>query len=84
MLNSSMNIEVYFTIKHTISASLSYIANNFGSLSRDPTILNLTSKELTILLSSQKLNVKNEDEVIEFVGNWLAKNVNNIEELELT
>lgn len=45
LMNASINVEVYFQIKHTVSAILSYIGSHFGLINRDIQLYTLTSKE---------------------------------------
>ena len=71
-MNASLNVEVFFGVKHTVAAILNYISTNFSSLIREPQLAtNLTPQELLTVLSHQNLQVRSEDEVIEALIPWL-------------
>lgn len=82
MINTNLNLEVYFQIKHTIAAILCYISSTFGMISRENCLYKFTPNELSLLLMHRKLNVKSEDEVIDALILWFSKNGNVVDEKE--
>lgn len=64
---------------------MSYISLNFSQLTRDSLMIKLKSRELSMLLMHRKLNVKNEDEVIDALMLWirLSKAIEPIELVEV-
>ncbi|CDW77013.1 UNKNOWN [Stylonychia lemnae] len=81
LTQSSKLIKVYFQLKHTVSAILSYISLNFGMLSRDQKLPYLSANEFQLILMHRKINVKNEDEVIDAFASWLSYNILNSSKL---
>jgi len=80
-IHSNMNVEVYFTMKHTLAAVMNYITANLYQYVRDKAVGSLKAEELATLLTHRKANVRSEDEVVDAITVWI--NANGVREKEV-
>ena len=65
-----LNIEIFFKIKHTFAALLSYVSRNFGLLHAERDIRLVPKEHLAIVLKHKLLCVACEDEVLNAIALW--------------